>query len=358
MAISKVGTRQSETWKEILSQGQIWQTVLQEMGHSVTVEEILAARGKKKEWVFVGCGSSYYLAQAAANCWAFLTAQRARALPASEVLLFPQQIQMEIAESQAVVISRSGKTSETVRAAKVLSHELGVPTIGLTCARNSELEQMCDSAIVLHTADEKSMVMTRSFTSMLLSLQCLAGFWAGNTQFVRDLQMMAEQFAPRIQSLADATEAFVEQHSFADYVFLGQGPFHAIASEASLKVMEMSCSYSQFFHALEFRHGPKAIVNQGTCLMFFLSETGLGSEREVLAEMKELGGVTIAVCNRADGSVKSASDLVIEVGFDGNELALLAPYTVAGQLLGFFTGAQKGLDADHPKNLTRVVILD
>ena len=358
MAISNAGIRESETWKEILSQGLVWQTILQEMSHSASVEKILATRGKRKEWIFVGCGSSYYLAEAAANSWTLLTGQRARALPASEVLLFRQLIQMESAEAQAVLISRSGKTSETVRAAKVLSQELSLPTIGLTCARNSELEQMCDSAIVLHTADEKSMVMTRSFTSMLLSLQVLAGRWAGNTRFVQDLQRMAEHFAPRIHSIAVATEAFVEQHSFADYVFLGQGPFHGIAREASLKVMEMSCSYSQFFHALEFRHGPKAIVSPGTCLMFFLSENGGEAEKEVLAEMKELGGVTIAVCNRADASLRSASDLVIEVGFDGSELALLDPYTVAGQLLGFFTGAQKGLNADHPKNLSRVVILD
>jgi glutamine---fructose-6-phosphate transaminase (isomerizing) len=328
------------------------------MSQSASVEKILATRGKRKEWVFVGCGSSFYLAEAAANSWTFLTGQQARALPASEVLLFPQLIQRVSTESQAVVISRSGKTSETVRAAKVLSQELGMPTIGLTCARSSELEQMCDSTIVMHSADEKSMVMTRSFTSMLLSLQYLAGRWAENTQFVGDLQRMAEQSAPRIHSMAEAIEAFVKRQSFADYVFLGQGPFHGIAREASLKVMEMSCLYSQFFHTLEFRHGPKAIVNHGTCLMFFLSETGGESEKEVLAEMKELGGVTLAVCNRADDSLKNASDLVIEVGCDGSELALLAPYTVAGQLLGFFNGAQKGLDADHPKNLTRVVILD
>ncbi len=358
MAISKAGIRESETWKEILSQGQIWQMVLQEISQSASVEKILATRATRKEWIFVGCGSSFYLAEAAANSWTLLTGHRARALPASEVLLFPQLLKCNGEEAQAVVISRSGKTSETVRAAKALSGELGVPTIGLTCAESSELEQMCDSTIVLRTADEKSMVMTRSFTSMLLSLQILAARWAGDSQFVRDLQRMAENFAPRIHSLAEATEAFVEKHSFADYVFLGQGPFHAIASEASLKVMEMSCSYSQFFHALEFRHGPKAIVSPGSCLMFFLSETGRQAEKEVLAEMKELGGVTIAVCNQADDSVRSVSDLVIEVGFDGNELALLAPYTVAGQLLGFFTGVRKGLDADHPKNLSRVVILD
>jgi glucosamine--fructose-6-phosphate aminotransferase (isomerizing) len=358
MAISNARLRQSETWKEIFSQGQVWQTIFEEMSQSASVEKILATRDKAKGWIFVGCGSSFYLAEAAANSWSLLTGQRARALPASEVLLFPQLIQPDIVEPQAVLISRSGKTSETVRAAKVLSRELGVPTFAMTCARGSELEQICDSAIALDTADEKSMVMTRSFTSMLLSLQFLAGRWAGNTQFVRDLERMAEHFAPRIQSMAEVIEAFVEKGSLEDYVFLGQGPLHGIAREAALKVMEMSCSYSQFFHALEFRHGPKAIVSQGTCLMFFLSEAGRESEKEVLAEMKELGGVTIAVCNRADDSVRSASDLAIEVGFDGKELVLLAPYTVVGQLLGLFTGAQKGLDADQPKNLTRVVMLD
>lgn len=358
MAISNARLQKSETWKEILSQGRVWQTVLQEISRSADVEEILATHSSRKEWIFVGCGSSFYLAEAAANSWTLLTGQQARAIPASEVLLFPQLVKCNSAEAQAVVISRSGKTSETVRAAKVLSGSLGIPTVGVTCVKGTELEQMCHSTIVVHTADEKSMVMTRSFTSMLLCLQALAARCAKNSQYVLDLQRMAEHFAPRIHTFAEAIEAFVEKHSFADYVFLGQGPFDGITREASLKVMEMSCSYSQFFHTLEFRHGPKAIVSPNTCLMFFLSETGRDAEQEVLAEMKELGGVTIAVCNHADDSVKSVSDLVIDVAFDGNELALLAPYIVPGQLLGFFTGAQKGLDADQPKNLSRVVILD
>jgi glutamine---fructose-6-phosphate transaminase (isomerizing) len=358
MAISNARLQQSETWKEILSQGRVWQTVLQEISQSTDVERILTTHSSRKEWVFVGCGSSYYLAEAAANSWTLLTGQRARAVPASEVLLFPKLFQFNAEETQAVAISRSGKTSETVRAAKVLSGSIGMPTLGVTCAKSSELEQVCHSTIVVHTADEKSMVMTRSFTSMLLCLQTLAARCAENSQFVRDLQRMAEHFAPRIHTFAEAIEAFVEKLSFADYVFLGQGPFDGVSREASLKVMEMSCSYSQFFHTLEFRHGPKAIVSPNTCLMFFLSETGRKAEQEVLAEMKELGGVTIAVCNHADESVRSVSDLVIEVGFDGNELALLAPYIVPGQLLGFFTGVQKGLDADQPKNLSRVVILD
>jgi glucosamine--fructose-6-phosphate aminotransferase (isomerizing) len=122
--------------------------------------------------------------------------------------------------------------------------------------------------------------------------------------------------------------------------------------------MEMSCSYSQFFHALEFRHGPKAIVSADTALTFFLSEGGYQSECEVLSEMKALGGVTIAVCNRANDVVRRSSDLVFELGFDGPQLATLAPFVVPAQFLGFFTGIKKNLDPDNPRNLSRVVILD
>ena len=106
-------------------------------------------------------------------------------------------------------------------------------------------------------------------------------------------------------------EAFVARHTFSDYVFLGQGPFHGIAREAALKVMEMSCSYSQFFHALEFRHGPKAIVSPAHALTFFVSDTAQKAETEVLSEMKELGGVILTICNRANPQIRQSSDLVI-----------------------------------------------
>lgn len=358
MTIQNATYPESHTWKEILSQGTVWQAVLEELRESRAIAEILRAGGNRRQWVFIGCGTSFYLAEAAAISWTLLTRQPASAIPASEVLLFPELIRAEGTDLQAVVISRSGRTSEAVRAAKVLRQELHIPTVGITCAVNSELEKSCNISIVLRPADEQSTVMTRSFTSMLLSLQVLAARQAGNSSFVDKVGAMADHFAPRISAIAEQMEAFVDKHSFADYVFLGQGPFHGIAREAALKVMEMSCSYSQFFHALEFRHGPKAIVSAATCLTFFLSDSAYGEETEVLEEMKELGGVILAVCNRASAEVRRSSDLVVELGLDGEELVRLVPSIVPCQLFGYFSGLAKGLNPDQPKNLSRVVILD
>jgi len=193
---------------------------------------------------------------------------------------------------------------------------------------------------------------------MLLALQHLAARTVKNESYLKSLENMAVHFVPQIRATAEKVQGFVEKHNFEDYVFLGQGPFHGIAREASLKVMEMSCSYSQVFHTLEFRHGPKAIVSPNTCLAFFLSENGYKAEEEVLGEMAELGGAIIAICNRASEHVRRNSDLVFELGFDGTDVARLAPYLVPAQLLGFFTGTKKNLDPDNPKNLTRIVILD
>ena len=347
-----------DTWKEILSQATTWQSVSQELAQNAVLEKIAASGARKPSWLFVGCGTSFYLAEAAANSWTLLTGGAACAVPASEVLLYPKLTRVDGTDVQAVVISRSGKTSEAVRAAQVLKHEMHMPTVGITCSQKSELEAACDSCLVLRSADENSTVMTRSFTSMLISLQYVAARYAGNSAFIQSLHDVAEKLAPLIGSFARQLETFVGRHSFDDYIFLGQGPFHGIAREAALKVMEMSCSYSQFFHTLEFRHGPKAIVSPRTCLMFFISQSGQQAEIEVLQEMKELGGVTIAVCNNSNQKIHAASDLVLEMNLPENELVLLAPYIVPGQLLGFFTGVAKGLNPDQPKNLTRVVILD
>ena len=120
----------------------------------------------------------------------------------------------------------------------------------------------------------------------------------------------------------------------------------------------MSCSFSQSYHTLEFRHGPKSIVGPETCLTFFISESGKDAECEVLAEMKELGGVVIAVCNQANKFITASSDLIFELNLDLPELATLATAVVPAQLLGCYAGLKKGLNPDAPKNLSRVVLLD
>jgi glucosamine--fructose-6-phosphate aminotransferase (isomerizing) len=358
MPASGLPTRSLFTLPEILSQPEIWRTALRDLSTGSAFRSALADSASRREWLFVGCGTSFYLAEAAAAAWTLITSQRARALPASELLLFPRLSQLNAPDLQAVIISRSGRTSEAVRAAELLTGKYKVPALGLTCGPDSDLAKACNLTIALPAADERSMVMTRSFTSMLLALLQLAYAQAGDRSFPASLDSIASSLSSRICSFNDRIESFVSTRSFADYIYLAQGPFFPIAREAALKITEMSCSYAQPYHTLEFRHGPKSVVAPETCLTFFLSDSGMEAESEVLIEMHELGGTIIAVCNRAPDSVRWASDLLFELETDAPELMLLAPFIVPAQLLGFHTGVKKGFNPDEPKNLSRVVILD
>lgn len=346
------------TLPEILSQPSTWRTSPNKLAVKPEFAMARERLASASEILFVGCGSSFYLAEAAASAWTLLSGQRTRALPASEILLFPELAQLKLNGVHVVVISRSGRTSETVRAAECLKLKRGVPTFGVTCALNSELSKVCDLTIALPAADERSMVMTRSFTSMLLGITQMAAAQGTSLSFVTSVEKISFALASQIEALNQKAEAFVSAHTFADYVYLAQGPLFPVAREAALKLTEMSCSYAQPYHTLEFRHGPKSIVSPEACITFFLSETGMEAESEVLLEMKELGGIIVAICNRATDSVRRAADFLFELQADVPELALAAPFLVLPQLLGFHTGIKKGFNPDEPKNLSRVVILD
>ena len=342
---------------ELLSQPSCWSTCLEQLQASGQPAELRQQFAGADEWLFVGCGSSYYVALSAAATFGLLTGQRARAVPASDVLLYPEMIMTAGRKTAPVLISRSGQTSEVVRAAQLLKSR-GISALAVSCAPGQPLEKLTAAAIVLPAAEERSMVMTRTFTSMLLSLQALGAEIAGRSGFFDALVRMAGSAGHALKSLPERVGEFVSSHRFDDYVCLGQGPFYGLACECALKTTEMSVSYAQVFHTLEFRHGPKSIVSPETLLIFLLSESGYQAECEVLEEMKALGATTLVITNRADQRARAAADLLVELGLDVPELARLACYPFAVQLLGLYTGLQKGGDPDQPRNLSRVVVLN
>jgi glutamine---fructose-6-phosphate transaminase (isomerizing) len=342
--------------QEILSQPHCWSECLKELEKPGLLEQIWKPLAHATEWLFVGCGSSYYVALAAAAAWRTITGLRAHAVPASELLLFPDLIMTRAEQMAGVVISRSGRTSEAVQAAEALDAR-NVRTLAVTCAADQPLQRIATSVLYLLPADEKSTVMTRSFTSMLLGLQYLAGWVAGDHAFTKNLGRLPAFLENILKNAQPAVRDLVKSRKFADYICLGQGPFYGLACESALKVTEMSVSYAQTFYTLEFRHGPKSVVGPETLVIFLLSERGYDAECGVLEEIKSLGGTTLVVANHADQRSCAASDLLIELNLEVPEIARLAPYMVAGQLLGLYTGLKKGLDPDNPRHLNRVVML-
>ena len=342
--------------REILSQPECWSECLNSLETDPVVNAIISGIDPDAEWLFIGCGTSYYLALAAAASFFAISGRPCRALPASEVLLFPEIVTKR--NKVAVLISRSGRTTEAVKAMEVLNGRGDVKTITVTCASDSAFATHAHYPVVLAAAYEQSTVMTRSFSSMLLGLQFIAAKLANKPEVCQQLGQLPRLSKPLFGSVPEQVEDFVANHEFDDYVYLGQGPFYGMACEAALKVMEASCSYAQSFHSLEFRHGPKAIAGPRALVGFFISDTGYSAEIDLLEEVKSLGSKTFVVSPKSETRVKAAADILIEVPTLGVECTRLAACIPWGQLLGLYTGLKKGLNPDSPRNLSQVVILD
>lgn len=350
-------SRQPHTLAEILSQPVCWSECLKQLTASKELRSAVNLAKSEAEWLFIGCGSSYYLGLTAASTFQHL-GLKTRAIPASEILLYPDLHLLNGRNYLPVLISRSGLTSEVLDAARMLEKERHLKTIAVTCAEGQPLESLSTVTLKMAAADEKSMVMTRSFTSMLLALQYLAATVSQNRNFADALLQLPDQVAPLLQKYPSRIREFIESHQYADYVFLAQGPLFGIANEAMLKTTESSSSYAQVFHSMEFRHGPKSIAGPETLLTFFLSESSYQAEVEVLTEMRKLGSATVVVGNVLDAHARQAADFSVELALDAPEFARVAAYIIWGQLIGVYTGMKKGLNPDSPKNLTRAVILD
>lgn len=339
------------TLREINNQPEVWRRSLNGLD-KLDLEALAGDKAPRShEWVFVGCGSSYYLAQAAAATFTALHGVNARAVPASEVLLFPKLAFPGDTPVFPVLISRSGHTTEVLQVAELL-RERGVEYLAVTCDGN-ELSRLTARTLKLPVTEE-STVMTSSFTSMLLALQYLAARLAGENGFIDALHALPDALEALLPIYGPKVKEFARR-SFEDVTFLAQGALYPIALETSLKVMESSSSYAQFFHALEFRHGPKSIVSEKVLVGSLISETGYAEESAVLLEMKQLGGCTLAIANQLSPELRKSADLAIELALPVPELARLIVYVVWGQLLGSYLGLSKGLDPDAPRNLSRFV---
>lgn len=345
------------TLAEILSQPQIWGETEKHLASSEALQHLAEAYSPRSPWLFVGCGSSYYLSRLIAALWTKYFYIPATAVPASELLFAPEETLRRTGSEQIVLISRSGETTEVLRAAELLQAHKTVQTLGVTCNPDSVLEKLCTHAFKLTWADEKSVVMTRSFTAILISFQRLALQFIGDNHFSAALDQLPQKGQVWLDANAKQIQNFVAKRSFKDYVFLGQGVHYWLAQEAGLKVTEMSSSYAQVYHSLEFRHGPRSIAGPDTLITFFMSDVAAEAESKLCAELKALKAATCVIVNRATPELKKNADLLIELALDGPEFARYAVSAIPAHLLGTSIGLRKGLDPDAPKNLTRAVVL-
>jgi len=192
---------------------------------------------------------------------------------------------------------------------------------------------------------------------MLLLTQALTTVLARDDRMLERLQRLPDALENLVARLGDLPQRLGADQNIERFFFLGSGPLYGLANEAMLKTKEMSLSYAEAYHPLEFRHGPMSMVNEHTLVAGFLSDVGLAEELRVLEEMQRLGARILALVEDASIFTAWQADHVVELrsGLDEWERGPL--YLPVIQRLAYHRAVAKGLDPDWPTNLRAVVEL-
>ncbi len=209
--------------------------------------------------IVVGCGTSYNLAMSVAAAMT-LRGLRALAVPGSEWAFRPRAVLADETGAVIVALSRSGESTETVEAAR-RSRARGLTVIGITCAPGSSLTHESDVILAAGTHPEEGIVMTASASLMTLMAFRYAGY---------DIPPGASREAARVmRALDDGLPRVLQGRTH--FVVLGSGPLYGTALEGALKLQEMSISYTQAFHPMEYRHGPISLLDERTVVVVLYS---------------------------------------------------------------------------------------
>jgi glucosamine--fructose-6-phosphate aminotransferase (isomerizing) len=302
--------------------------------------------------IFTGCGSTYYLAMAAASLTQELTGVPSRAFPASELWLYPgssySRVETPTNKTLLVAVSRSGETTETLRACQAFLEDGHGDLLTLSCYGDLPLAKMGGLNIVLPSGQEQSVAQTRAFSTLYVGTVALACLWAGREDLFDSLARLPEAGTRILKDYSALAAGLGRNTSLDRFYWLGSGPRQGLACELSLKMKEMSLSHSEAFHFMEFRHGPKSMITPSALTIGLLSSVNGQKEAAVLEDVKALGGCILDI-GEVGTQVRFESSL--------DEAVHNVLYLPVGQIIAFERSISKGLNPDHPMNLDSVVKL-
>ncbi len=349
MPISKAPLSEAEssaktlyTLAEIRQQPDLWPTTCARIAAAIKKSTALRELGDRRV-LLTGAGTSAYAASAVAAAW-----PRATAVPTTDLLLNPER---HLPEVEAVIsLARSGNSPESAAVVEcVRSLRPEIRQVAITCNPESALTAASlDDLIFLDPrSNDRSLVMTSSFSNLVLAGLCLAQPAAAQAA-AREGSRRAAELLPAMEALCGEAAARTDDR----IVILSSSPLQGWAHEAGLKTLEMTAGRFPVMVEtyLGLRHGPMSFVRHNSLVFCLLSSHPLRRlyEIDLIRELREkkLGWLAaIGACAEEGPLFDAVIPAILPEGPD----SMRTPFEIlAPQLLGYFLSLRIGLNPDNP----------
>jgi glucosamine--fructose-6-phosphate aminotransferase (isomerizing) len=316
------------------------------------------------EQVFiVACGSAYHsglIGKYAIERWCRLPVQVEMA---SE---FRYRDPVVGRNTLVIAVSQSGETADTLEAVRHARSQkawvLAVTnTIGSTISRES------DAAFYTRGGPEVAVASTKAVMTQITAMY-VVGLYLAQIRGTRDTDEVRAHLADlreipdlvaevlrRMDGVRDLAHELVDEQRV---LFLGRHVGYPMALEGALKLKELAYISAEGFPAGEIKHGPIALVENGTPVVVLAPRHALSAKLvNNVQEVRARGARTIVVATDGDDTVVPYADHLIRIP---DTKSLLTPLLmiVPLQVLSAEVARAKGLDVDQPRNLAKSVTVE
>ena len=300
---------------------------------------------------FVACGTSMYASYIAKYYFEKLCSIPSEVFVASELVYSTPLI---TTAPFFIFLSQSGETADSISVMKKFK-KLGYPILAITNSEYCTMNSLADYVLNIHAGKEIAVASTKAYIAQVVTCAILAKSVSNKiTNLKNNLNAVAlaiENILTKKEIIEDmAAQIYQSQNAY----YIGRGIDYWVSLESSLKLKEISYICCEAYSSGELKHGPIALISEGTPVIAICTQEGTNSiVRNNLEEVKCRGAKCYVI---AMESLSHADDDFILP----NVAHYLSPLVsvVVTQLLAYYCALKRNNDVDKPRNLAKSVTVE
>ncbi|MGE5559159.1 MAG: SIS domain-containing protein [Bacillota bacterium] len=312
-------------------------------------------RRQPRTLLYAGSGSSYCLCRSAALSAVLRLSIPALAFSAGDLMLNYESYRKTLDGAMLAALSRSGKTSELIKAIRNIRAYAQMPILAITCSGNTPLTDLADFKLEIPWADDKSVCQTRTVVNLYAANLIMLAYLSGDLDLLNDIKAMVcggEVFMDRY----DGILADMACMDWNNVVILADGEIQGIAAEGALAFTEIAQIPGHSHCFLDVRHGPLIMIKKGTLVIACLTENGFDYQKGLIEEIRDRGADVITYSDIVLDEIKGVK-LAAASGMKLASAVRGIPFINIAQLLALYQAKRKGLNPDQPEGLDAWIAL-
>jgi glucosamine--fructose-6-phosphate aminotransferase (isomerizing) len=259
-----------------------------------------------------------------------------------------------------VFLSQSGESRDLHKCIKI-GRDAGLFLIGVINVVDSQIARDVDCGCYINAGREVAVASTKAFTNQVIILSMLAIFFAQIHNInhdkrkhyiscLRQLPIQIKETLKNTDKIAQDVAQYLK-HQKSCFI-LGKGSMISIAEEGALKTKEIGYIHSEAYGGNALRHGPYALLEKGTPIIFVNPyDEHFLLMNNTIEEVVSRHAIPVSISDKKCTSQHAKYVIIVQE----NDVYKGILHNIPLQLIAYHLSCVKEINCDYPRGLAKCV---